>query len=105
MSVCKTYSPTLINKSSHISLQVHRWIVPNNWELWGGSWPRFFAERLIQDSDRPQANMMVMATTVSNPKTWCGVWNWRVYKPITTISKPHHPKDESHKNIPKQAAH
>jgi hypothetical protein len=43
--------------------------------LSGGSWPRFLAERLIQESVMPQINMTVMAATVSRPMTWWGVRN------------------------------
>lgn len=68
-----TYSPILISNSIHITLPVHRWIVPRSLLLSGGSWPRFSAERLISARAMPQKNMPPMAPTVRRPRTWCAV--------------------------------
>lgn len=68
-----TYRPILISNSTHITLPVHRWIVPRSLLLSGGSWPRFSAERLISVSAMPQKNMLPMAPTVRRPRTWCAV--------------------------------
>jgi hypothetical protein len=70
-----TYSPTLTNNSTQITLQVHRCTAPNTLVLSGGSCPRFLADRLIHDNHTPHTNMIVIATTVNSPRTWCPVRN------------------------------